>query len=832
MLSRHHCRIHRILPRQALYRRFTAPTTNQAIPEGCPACSSTKVKDYTPCLDCPKCHFVSSSFSPFCPSCDSLQPPKPNACPVDYFQLLDQPHKFNLDTTVAEQSYRKWQTRLHPDKLASVEGADTDVAAAHSALVNDAINVLRSPLRRAVHLLELHAGINVDSEGDESKPEPSVLVEMFQYNEEIDDADGDEEELERITRENNERLKACEARLVTLCDEAHDWDAVKKEVNRMKFLVAAGCFPTLTTAQLLPPPPTPLGLPPSPTFQTASPPRLVSGEDFSPLGYVSVHQIGSGPSPCNLLRPLACLAYRLGLLVTSTPESMLITRRSRPPIAEAEELRRQLIHLLGLQPRGPDAETAVHNGNLGSMADEVHQGSSSPSNGVRMAPPPPPAILEGSRPPSLPSTTPSLPPPTVLSSAMGGVPREAGLVGPQVPTPRALLFVSEHGRAVFRLTLAQSLGQARGGTTHHRNPTTRELTASPRRLLQSAEGPLSKSAASVMSSTRPAEPSGSVPDYEHMQAVDTAMTVPNLSSGPRDSLKTVSSLKALRQQEEFLEAQHASHLRSNSDPRAATSDGPIYRDDSPTSVDQFVSPASDWQSKGGPTSSAFATARATDDGQEVGMYGASHPDEDSHLSARYSGPPTSVSDLNLTNIPEVYQRALHAVEKHGYRTLKWSEGWTALHWAAQKNHYRTCQYLLYKGADPNASDARGRTPVEVARNIGNRKIVQLFDRHREAHELDDNVEEEGVYRDVPEQFAEALRAVDVHGWQALRWADGWTALHWAAQEGRDDIVSYLLARNGDPSAADAAGKTPLDVARESGHSSVLEVLERASGRRP
>ncbi|KAF4701957.1 hypothetical protein FOZ62_006307 [Perkinsus olseni] len=222
---------------QALYRRFTTPTTNQTIPEGCPACSSTKVKDYTPCLDCPKCHFVSRSFSPFCPSCDSLQPPKPNACPVDYFQLLDQPHKFNLDTTVAEQSYRKWQTRLHPDKLASVEGADTDVAAAHSALVNDAINVLRSPLRRAVHLLELHAGINVDSEGDESKPEPSVLVEMFQYNEEIDDADGDEEELERITRENNERLKACEARLVTLCDEAHDWDAVKKEVNRMKFLV-------------------------------------------------------------------------------------------------------------------------------------------------------------------------------------------------------------------------------------------------------------------------------------------------------------------------------------------------------------------------------------------------------------------------------------------------------------------------------------------------------------------------------------------------------------------------------------------------------------------
>ncbi|EEQ97763.1 conserved hypothetical protein [Perkinsus marinus ATCC 50983] len=211
--------------------------TQWTIPKDCPACSSTKSKDYTPCLDCPKCHFVGASFSPFCPSCDSLQPPKPNACPVDYFALLDQPHKFDLDTTVAEQSYRKWQKRLHPDKVASVEGADTDTAAAHSALVNDAINVLRSPLKRAVHLLQLHASIDVDTEGEEGRPDPEVLVEMFQYNEEVDDADGDRAELERLSRENDERLKACEARLVELCDEAHDWESVRKEVIRMKFLV-------------------------------------------------------------------------------------------------------------------------------------------------------------------------------------------------------------------------------------------------------------------------------------------------------------------------------------------------------------------------------------------------------------------------------------------------------------------------------------------------------------------------------------------------------------------------------------------------------------------
>ncbi|KAF4673465.1 hypothetical protein FOL47_010517 [Perkinsus chesapeaki] len=334
---------------------------------------------------------------------------------------------------------------------------------------------------------------------------------------------------------------------------------------------------------------------------------------------------------------------------------------------------------------------------------------------------------------------------------------------------------------------------------------------------------------------------GAQRDFENMQTMDTAMTVTNLSSGPRDSLKTVCSLKALKQQEEYLEAQHANmHFRSNSDPRPPPPQqarAPVYRDDSPTSVDPFASSASDRLSKVEPASSAFATARATDFDtatfpEDSGAYYNGSNLDDSCLSAQSpAAAPTTVADLNLTNIPEVYQRALHAVEKHGYRTLKWSEGWTALHWAAQKNHYRICQYLLHKGADPNASDSRGRTPIEVARGVGNKKVVQLFDRYREAHALDDDRgDASGVYRDVPEQFAEALRAVDAHGWQALRWADGWTALHWAAQEGRDDIVSYLLARNGDPTAADAAGKTPMDVAKEGGNMTVLKILERAMGK--
>ncbi|KAF4744488.1 hypothetical protein FOZ62_031664, partial [Perkinsus olseni] len=115
-------------------------------------------------LHCPKCDFVMNSFCPFCPSCDSLQPEKPRDCPTDYFCLLNQPHKYSIDTTGAEQCYRKLQNRLHPDKVAHIEGADPEVAAADSAMVNDAIKVLRSPLKRAEHLLQLETGVKADDD--------------------------------------------------------------------------------------------------------------------------------------------------------------------------------------------------------------------------------------------------------------------------------------------------------------------------------------------------------------------------------------------------------------------------------------------------------------------------------------------------------------------------------------------------------------------------------------------------------------------------------------------------------------------------------------------
>jgi hypothetical protein len=51
---------------------------------------------------------------------------------------------------------------------------------------------------------------------------------------------------------------------------------------------------------------------------------------------------------------------------------------------------------------------------------------------------------------------------------------------------------------------------------------------------------------------------------------------------------------------------------------------------------------------------------------------------------------------------------------------------TALHIAADQGHYHLCQWLLAKGAYPNARDAAGNTPVFCSVNSGNMQVVSLL----------------------------------------------------------------------------------------------------------
>jgi cytohesin len=143
---------------------------------------------------------------------------------------------------------------------------------------------------------------------------------------------------------------------------------------------------------------------------------------------------------------------------------------------------------------------------------------------------------------------------------------------------------------------------------------------------------------------------------------------------------------------------------------------------------------------------------------------------------------------------------IHDAAKDGYLTVvqahldaganvnaKNEDGWTPLHFAAQYSHKEIVELLIANGADVKAmgesspvfSWQGGFTPLHYAAVNGHEKIAEL---------LIDNGAEVNVKNE-----------------------DGWTPLHWAAHKDHGEIVGLLIAKGAEVNARTEQGQTPLDM---------------------
>jgi ankyrin repeat protein len=108
--------------------------------------------------------------------------------------------------------------------------------------------------------------------------------------------------------------------------------------------------------------------------------------------------------------------------------------------------------------------------------------------------------------------------------------------------------------------------------------------------------------------------------------------------------------------------------------------------------------------------------------------------------------------------------------------------------------------LLARGADPNARDDEGRTPLMSA-VLGNSVALAGLMLESDAD----------------------VNARDEHGW---------TALHYAAEEQAPEMARILIARGADIDAQDGEGRTPLWRAVFSAHGrqEVVDLLREAGAR--
>lgn len=105
---------------------------------------------------------------------------------MDPFATLGIPPKFDVDLAALDKTHRELSRALHPDKFVSALPTERRAAAARAADANEALRVLRDPVRRAEALFA-RAGIAV-GERNEPPPSPDLLMDVMEKREALSSA--------------------------------------------------------------------------------------------------------------------------------------------------------------------------------------------------------------------------------------------------------------------------------------------------------------------------------------------------------------------------------------------------------------------------------------------------------------------------------------------------------------------------------------------------------------------------------------------------------------------------------------------------------------------
>ncbi|MDR0327432.1 MAG: ankyrin repeat domain-containing protein [Planctomycetaceae bacterium] len=152
-------------------------------------------------------------------------------------------------------------------------------------------------------------------------------------------------------------------------------------------------------------------------------------------------------------------------------------------------------------------------------------------------------------------------------------------------------------------------------------------------------------------------------------------------------------------------------------------------------------------------------------------------------------------------------------------------GFTPLYGAAVQGHVETVQFLVSKGAKVNTKNKDGDTPLLGATKGGYVEIVKFL----VSKGADVNVKDQ--FGSSPLNYAawsghvEITKLLVSHGADVLaKNNNGYTPLHSVAQGGNVEIAKILVAKGSDVHAKDDYNGTPLHVAAKNGHFEIVKFL--------
>jgi molecular chaperone HscB len=154
----------------------------------------------------------------------------------NHFELFGLPPAFGLQAEALEESYRTIQSRVHPDRFAHAGDAERRASLQWTTRVNEAYRVLKDPVQRGKHLLELQ-GVDVAFETNTQMP-GDFLLQQLELREELEAAVGAEDgaRLERLRSGLRGQKRALEGEIGEAIDVKKDYAGAAELVRKLMFL--------------------------------------------------------------------------------------------------------------------------------------------------------------------------------------------------------------------------------------------------------------------------------------------------------------------------------------------------------------------------------------------------------------------------------------------------------------------------------------------------------------------------------------------------------------------------------------------------------------------
>ena len=102
-----------------------------------------------------------------------------------YFELFAIPVDYNIDLATINKHYLELQRAVHPDRHANASSRDKLMAVQSTAEINDALQTLKHPVKRAEYMLS-ELGVDIRAE-QQTLQDPMFLMQQMELREELEE---------------------------------------------------------------------------------------------------------------------------------------------------------------------------------------------------------------------------------------------------------------------------------------------------------------------------------------------------------------------------------------------------------------------------------------------------------------------------------------------------------------------------------------------------------------------------------------------------------------------------------------------------------------------